>query len=487
MFDRAFRDADDAAVVAAIEQWSVAEAAAAAHRLAAIAELAHRRTNDDEHSRWVCDGYDAAAAEVSAALGISHGRALAQMETARLLRGRLPAVAALFIAGGIHPRVIEAITWRTALVVDAEALALIDTALAEHAGTWNALSQYKIEQAVDTLVDRHDPGAVRRTQTSARRREITIGASNPEAGTAAVYGRLFASDAALLERRLDQMARAVCADDPRTLAQCRADALGALAAGSPTLACQCGNPQCPEAGPDARAAAIVVHVLADADALTATDDPRMSGEDGDADPPGERPRPPGNAVLVGGGVLPTPLLAALIDAGAKVRHLRAPTGRCEPQYRPSTALDEFIRMRDLTCRFPGCDRPAEACDVDHRIPWPAGGTHASGLRLFCRLHHLLRTFWTDWTDVQHPDGTIEFTAPTGRTYVTRPVSRFHFPRWNTDTGAAPAGTTPSPTPGRGVMMPARRRTRRADRDYRVARERALNDARVAERNRPPPF
>lgn len=485
MFDTEFRDVADAEVVAAIEHWAVAEAAAAAHRLAAIAEWADRSARQDEGSTWACDGWDAAAAEISAALGISHGRALSQMETGRLLRLRLPAVAALFMAGKIHPRVIDAITWHTALVKDPEAMAIIDAALAKLAGAWNALSQYKLEQAIDTLVDRHDPGAVRRSRTSAQSRDVAIGAQNHEAGTAALWGRLFATDATVLERRLNQMARAVCDDDPRTLGQRRADALGTLAAGAQNLSCQCGDPDCPAAGPDARAASVVVHVLADADALTAQPDPQISG---DSDGPDDEPAPPGTAVIVGGGVLPTPLLAALIESGAKVRHLRAPTGATEPQYRPSTALDEYVRMRDMTCRFPGCDKPAEACDIDHGVPWPYGSTHPSGLRTFCRLHHLLRTFWTDWTDVQHPDGTIEFTSPTGRTYVTQPGSRFLFPAWNTDTGPPPkASTPPVASAGRGLMMPTRKRTRAAERQYRITRERALNDPHVAERNRPPPF
>jgi hypothetical protein len=37
------------------------------------------------------------------------------------------------------------------------------------------------------------------------------------------------------------------------------------------------------------------------------------------------------------------------------------------------------------------------------------------------------------------------------------------------------------------MMPRRRRTREQDRAYRIDAERALNDAHVAERNKPPPF
>jgi hypothetical protein len=37
------------------------------------------------------------------------------------------------------------------------------------------------------------------------------------------------------------------------------------------------------------------------------------------------------------------------------------------------------------------------------------------------------------------------------------------------------------------MMPTRRRTREEDRSQRIDAERALNAARVAERNKPPPF
>jgi hypothetical protein len=53
----------------------------------------------------------------------------------------------------------------------------------------------------------------------------------------------------------------------------------------------------------------------------------------------------------------------------------------EPRYRPSPALADFVRCRDLTCRFPNCDRPADLCDIDHTIPYDAGGpTHASKVR-----------------------------------------------------------------------------------------------------------
>jgi hypothetical protein len=489
VFDTEFLSASDGVLIGAIEEWASAEAAAAAHRLAAIAELVRRRCSGDDTARWSCDAWDSAAAEVAAALKVSHGRASGQMHLAESLLLRLPRIAELFLAGGVSARVVSAIAWRTSLVTDVDAMALIDSALADRAASWDALSQYKLEQAVDVWIDRHDPGALRRTRSNARSRDVTVGAQNHELGTAALWGRLYATDAALLDRRLAAMAHGVCDDDPRTIGQRRADALGALAAGSQELACQCADPACPSAGPDQRAAGVVVHVLADAEAVEAQPDTGMSGPGGvDSEP--DPIAHTGSALIVGGGAVPTPLLAELIRAGARVRHLRKPSDAAESQYQPSTALDEFVRLRDLTCRFPNCDKPAEHCDLDHAIPWPFGPTHASNLRTLCRKHHLLKTFWTGdggWSDRQLPDGTIVWTAPTGKTYTTRPGSCLVFPTWDvTDSGRRVRQTAPIGAE-RAVMMPLRRRTRSANRAYRISCERALNDAHVAERNKPPPF
>lgn len=502
VFDDEFRDADDATVVRAIGESQAAEAVAAARRLAAIAELTARRLAEDEHPQWACDGWDGAAAEVSAALGIGHGRASGQMDLGLALRERLPRVAALFWAGRVSLRVVSAIAWRTGLVTDEQALALIDAVLAEKAGGYEGLSQYKLEKAVDVWVDRHDPGALRRARTSVRNRDVTVGDQNSASGTTAVWGRLYATDAALLERRLAEMARAVCEDDPRTMGERRADALGALAAGSVHLRCQCGDPRCEAATPDGRAASITVHVLAEQAALDAAATEVRSAA---ASAPAAECRPPATdspsagmptAVLLGGDAVPTPLLAELLKLGVRVRPVRTPGADAEPRYRPSPALTRFVRARDMTCRFPGCDKPAEVCDIDHGLPWPAGPTHPSNTRCLCRKHHLLRTFRGGsggWRDSQHPDGTISWISPSGQTYTTRPGSHLLFPRWDTATAeisAAPeitASRAAQPAPGRGLMMPTRRRTRQQDRAARVRRDRALNDARVAERNRPPPF
>ena len=85
-------EADDATVVAAIEGWGRAKTIAA-RRHAAVAELISRRcagNEDDERSHWACDQWDAAAAEIGAALNLSPRRASTQMYLAQSLRERPP-------------------------------------------------------------------------------------------------------------------------------------------------------------------------------------------------------------------------------------------------------------------------------------------------------------------------------------------------------------------------------------------------------------
>jgi hypothetical protein len=498
--------ADDAELIAAIGECARAEAAAGASRLAAIAELVARKADGPvDHGQWSCDNWDAMAAEVAAALNISHSMASGQMYMASALRDRLPRIASLFAQGIITARLASTIVWRTYLVKDPEALEIVDKALTEDAIRFGPLSATKTTQAIDAIVDRHDPGAVRRTRANARGRDVVISPADDGAGTANFWGSLLCTDAAVLDRRLTEMAQQVCDDDPRTVAQRRADALGTMAARGEQLVCNCANDGCPaRSDTDRRATAVVIHVVAEPASLTAPPDPHTSGErvrrpttpdmtlrdalTPDPEPPSV-PLPSG--WILGGAPVPAPRLAELVAGGAAVRPVSYPGDSVKPErgYRPSTQLQRFIRCRDMTCRFPGCDRPAELCDVDHTIPYPAGLTHPSNLKCLCRKHHLLKTFWTAWLDEQSPDGTVVWTSPTGQTYTTRPGSRLLFPILSLPTGQLPcASTTESQSAGpRGLMMPTRRRTRQQDREYRIEAERALNAERVAERNEPPPF
>jgi hypothetical protein len=160
----------------------------------------------------------------------------------------------------------------------------------------------------------------------------------------------------------------------------------------------------------------------------------------------------------------------------------------EPQYRPSAALTRFIRCRDLTCRWPGCDQPAMTSDIDHTVPYPAGPTHPSNNKCYCRVHHLFKTFCAGpagWTELQLPDGTIVWKSPRGRTYTTQPLGAQFFPPLAMPTGKLVLPNSPPSSPHRELAMPTRKRTRAEDRAYRVEWERAVNRARYEAD--PPPF
>jgi hypothetical protein len=485
MFDSRFAGVGDAEVVAAIADGARAEAAAAASRLAAIAELKRRRvSDDDERAYWACDWWDSAAAEVGAAMNISARKASGQMRIAVALRDHLPLVAALFSRGELSARVVAAITWRTQLITEESVWARVDAEVAKRAVKWGPLSEERLVSAVDALVLELDVCAVIRSRCTQRTRDFVVGDREDENGVTSVWGRLTAADAAALKAKVAALVATVCDDDPRTANERRADALGTLSQGNDHLPCACESPNCPARGSyPAPKSSIVVNVYTDQATLNTV----QGGVAPASVSPSQAPSPStpasaGTALLSGTEVLPTPLLAELLRNGAKLRPLCTPDQQPESGYRPSAKLARFVRGRDLTCRFPGCAAPAEHCDIDHVIPYPAGATHASNLACLCRKHHLLKTFWTgDWELKLLPDGAAVWTSPTGHTYTTHPGSRSYFPDWDTHTGELP----PPPIPrtfstDRGLMMPQRQRTRTQDHAARIKAEREQN-------NSPPPF
>lgn len=454
-----------------------------------------------EREQWCLDNWDAVAAEVAAAHNVSLGVASHQLVIASALRERLPRVAEVFAAGAISYRLVSAIVSRTRLIKDAAAMAKVDTELATEVAGWGALSVAKAEASIDYWVDRYDPYALVRTELGSRGRHVDVVDAKDGSGLAWVEATLFGHDAEALDKRLDAMANTVCEADPRTLEQRRSDALGAIGHGGDRLTCQCGDTDCAAAG--AAPSSVVVNVIAEEKSLADDTAVQLDG----AEPPGptsvplrERtiaqalapPSPSGcantnPAVVLGGGMIPAPLLAAKLATTATIRPVIHPgDSPPEPRYTPSAGLARFVRCRDLTCRFPGCDEPADVCDLDHTIAYPVGPTCASNLGCLCRKHHLLKTF-CGWLNRQLPDGTVIWTSPSGQTYTTHPGSRLLFPTLCRPTAPIimPAGVTREPN--RGLMMPRRKTTRAQDRAKRIDTERKLNDDYVAERNKPPPF
>ena len=541
-------------LVDAARGWARAENAASARKLAVMAELFARRTGlaaQDREDWWV-DPDAAVAAELAAALDLTQGLALAQTHRGVALRDRLPKVAALFEAGLINDILVRAIVWRTYLIDDATAMAGVDAELAEVITGWGPLSAPKVERAIDAIVDRHDPGALRRSRESGSSRTVDFGAPKDVPGITSLYARMNAADAAAMRARVEDLAHSVCEADPRSLDERRNDAFAALGLEMDSLPCQCGAEGCEAAG-RRPARDTTIYVIAERAAIAEAADasnpnsthrldddaqrdceevtrdraagpaeaavagsarPDVAGSADMAGPAGpdvtgaadmtgaagpnvagsaecRAPKAP-PAFIFGAGVTPNWLLAQVMD-GARFREVFHPgITDPEPGYTPSAATAAFVRCRDLTCRFPGCDRPASLADIDHTVPHPLGPTHPSNLKCLCRFHHLLKTFWngpTGWRDRQLPDGTVIWTSPTGHVYTTKPGSALLFPSLCRPTGELWPGDPPQPdsSDARDALMPRRRQTRAQNRIRAIAAERKLNEERAAEHNKPPPF
>ena len=651
MIDQLRGGRDAAPLVDAAVGWARVEAASAAQRLAGIAEWASVFMADEDEDASLCaiDAEDDVVAQIGLAFGLSVHWAFRDLQVGAAMRERFPKLAAMFLRGEISAQVMSTVVERTLLVVDDDVLAAIDAACVEAAALcgWSGLSYYSLKNGIDVWVQRFDPDAVRRVRNTVRGRGVSVAHTDDEAGIVIITMRLTKPGGALLMGTLRCMAKAVFANDPRTLDQRMGDAAEAIHAGSRHLKCLCGSSTCSAAVDDGVASRFVVHIYGDAAVVDGDPDPLIHGDgvfpagpdnvtvkrgtkaeantesetgqpttefespaenaagadDAEADEPGEatpdtedptdrqprsstprhcpapadaeaggKPAPEAvdqpeaagapdapipdaqNAIddhapepvaderphsagprhcpapataeagaegveaatsdagaaseptqvgaaaaatgsesvspspapttgtapgfIPGYGVVPNALIAALIAGGAEVRHIKPPSIAPTESYRLREGDREFVQARDLTCRMPGCDRPIHDADLDHTISWGEGGpTHPSNEKGYCRRHHLLKTFRNGWAEVQHPDGTVQVTTPTGHTYTSIPLSRILFPGVNTTSAPVQRGSPRKQAAGdKSVKMPKRQRTKAKDRAYRIAAERALNAA-----------
>ncbi len=471
MFEQ-MRELDPAALVAEVESTYRQESALMARRMAAVAALLRHR--DASLGRSVSrgfglvGGFEQTTAEVAAAMNLSPMAAGFVVTDAAALDTRLPRVAALLAESRTDWRTVRLIISRTDLISDDNLIAKVDQSLAARIGNWQGWSRRRIVNAVDAAVRTTDPDAARERRLEAEDKRH-VGITAQDNGMAELYGIVGAPAATAFDRRLSQLAKRVCAEDPRTLDQRRADAFAALTQGH-RLACTCGRPECPtrsregDADREPGGAKVVINVVAS--------DQTVHG--GGAAP----------GYLEGYGVIDADQVRALAAAAAALTAdpLTSPVQAL--RYQPSAALERAVRCRDLTCRFPGCSRPAVACDLDHTVPFnhadPACGglTVFANLKCLCRQHHRLKTFG-GWGDRQLADGTVVWTSPTGQTYRTSPAGAdlFAQPR-----GPACAAPTPNKR-GRSKQRSARiAQARKHNRELRPVNEarRALQAARKRE-------
>lgn len=244
-------------------------------------------------------------------------------------------------------------------------------------------SRTALDAIVDAAVTKHDPGSREDAVAAAYEQRKVRFRPGPN-GMTTMWANLPAADAEKLRRRIDSAAQAALdALHPRTRDQLRADALCAL--GDPTT-----NDVCDPLGDETTGSP------------WATDSPvRISVIDGRAQ------GLPNQVEFVRGAYASFDWLCEQLLAGgdSKVRFEvvdPAPGALDSPdaglKYVISAALAERIRLRDGTCRHPGCTVDAKDCDVDHILafdqlnPALGGPTAEWNLLCLCRKHHREKTF-----------------------------------------------------------------------------------------------
>jgi hypothetical protein len=346
------------------------------------------------------DASQETAEEVALALRVSHRTADARLDLAERL-DLLPTTQAVLCAGEIglsHARVIVDALTGLDVELAPHVLAELDVLLARAAAE-KRLTPGQLRARARRLLLALDPhGSVQRRQKAVRGRDVSC--RPDEHGMAWLSAYLPAPAAQSCLQALDAHARAaidVDPDDDRGLGARRADALVNLVlTGSAD-----GNP--PDDARTPASVSVQLHVTVPVTALAGlTDEP--------GDLRGQGPLDASTIRLLADN--PSTVIRRLVTDPLDGRLLEVSSGT----YRPSPAMDRFVRLRDVTCRWPGCHRPAHTCDLDHAVPWPQGQTRVENLLALCRRHHRLKTLGR-FTIVHHPEhATVEVTTPLRHRY-----------------------------------------------------------------------
>ncbi|MEH6819232.1 MAG: DUF222 domain-containing protein [Dietzia psychralcaliphila] len=421
-----------------------AENRASAQRLSACYELLRECVRRDEagaghesrpgHS--VVDPFDVATGYVVAAMAVSTLRAESMVSFAADLHQRYPAILAALAAGRMDQRAAELLA-RQMATVDPEVLPLVqqgvvdDYLAASEAG--ERLGAQAIRDAVDSIIARYDADGIRRRKEDASRARgvrINKGAD----GMSTLSATLATEEAAVLAEAIDQRAAEHAAADADAAA---AHAAAAEAAGEtpPDLGCHYSKAE-------RRADALLSLVCGDSLHPGSPGQPPAplrpkvtviapgNSGDGAGDGTGDDCGAQVEFTRTGQAALQALLDMLVTSDGASFEKVDPRVGAADDarralKYRPSAELARRIRLRDGTCRHPGCAVPADDCDIDHVRPFdhadPARGgpTEECNLMCLCRRHHRFKTF-SDWIYDLQPDGTLTVITPDGATMMTRP-------------------------------------------------------------------
>jgi hypothetical protein len=374
---------------------------------------------------------------------LSQGAATGMLARARVLR-RLPAVAAAFRAGRISAEHVAKIA-ELAEHVGVERLRDFDEILAELATQAGPAEIAKACQRIHAYLDPDGPEPD--PDDELRRRELTFSRSG---SMLLVRGKFDPEGGAALMAAVEAMTKPPTPGDERSGAQRRADAavdLARAALASDILPSV--NGARPHLGLLVSPAMLLAATAAAAVATTAT-----AAEPNAASPTtasANAASPAGTGMtsstrdyqddpLTKAGVPPlpdrpwltwigevTPELAQRLACDSIVwRTILDPaTGLPLDVGRKHRIVPPWIRRalhaRDRTCRWPGCETPADWTDAHHEIPWYAGGTTTiDRLVSLCRYHHGLvhEGRWRLRHD--HTTGEVHITRPDGTPYEFGP-------------------------------------------------------------------
>lgn len=353
-----------------------------------------------------------AAAEVALVVSSTESRARGQLDLAETLTTRLPHTLAAMESGTIDSYKASKVADATA-VLDDDAARQADEILADRLVGKNPVA---LRQAAGRVAARLDPeGADRRAAQRRYCRRVELIPRGE--GMASLAADLPAEAATAIYARLDRAARKLRGpDEDRTLDQLRADLFTelCLGTGNTIMHPDPSDDRSADAGASAGTTTasgpvrtdVFVHISA-ATLAGASDDP--------AEMPGHGPVPAAiaRAIAHDSGstwrrLITDPVDGQVIDVG-------------RTRYRPPAALDELVRMRDRTCRHPGCHRPSQHGDLDHHQEWSSQNGHTSAANLvgFCRRHHRLKDD-PGWEHHLRDDGALTVTTPTERSYTSLP-------------------------------------------------------------------
>lgn len=352
-------------------------------------------------------------AELACALRMPEATVIGMITEAEALTGRLPETMAALRAGDVSYRHARVMVDQTATLGDDAALALEEQAL-PHA---RALTVTKFRAKTRLLRERLDPESVtERVTRSAKDRRLEFESADDGMAWLSLYTT--APEATSIYGAARDAAMAVQdPHDARTLTQLTADVFtDAVSAGlSGDVGTDSGTTKAVFAlgagaplGSGSAFRRISPTVTVTVPALTLL---------GITDSP---------AVLEGYGPIDADSARAL--AGQSTVWYRmltdpktgAPIALDSTQYRPTESMKRYLRYRDGTCRFPGCNRAATHCDLDHTKAAEFGGrTECENLSHLCRKHHRLKHQST-WGVEQRGRGVLEWVSPGGATYVTEP-------------------------------------------------------------------